>query len=44
MIRVSLLFAMTLAILSSFIPFDSASADPHKDKFRRDCATNRKCY
>jgi hypothetical protein len=44
MVRFALLLSVTLAIFASFVPFDSASADPHKDKFRRDCATTRKCY
>lgn len=35
------LFVVSLGVFASFAP---ASADSHKDNFRRECASSRKCY
>lgn len=35
------LIAVSLGFFASFAP---ASADSHKDNFRRECASSRKCY
>ncbi len=44
MTRIALFALVCLTILGSFASFDTASADKHGDKMKRDCATGaRKC-
>lgn len=41
--RYALMLLAVLTLAASLGPLTSAFADPHKDRFRKDCSTTRKC-
>ncbi|MGL4325014.1 MAG: hypothetical protein ACRCTD_13325 [Beijerinckiaceae bacterium] len=44
MSRWLMLAMFTVATFATFAAISEAYADPHKDRFRRECSTSRKCY
>ena len=42
--RIVMFAMLVVAGLGVFASFAPASADSHKDNFRRECSSSRKCY